>query len=64
MSGRVSAEMLEARRLLRQGYTAYAAAKETGLNQSSISRCKVCRQIIKEVKEAKEAEAERGNHDN
>lgn len=53
MSGRTSAEMLEARKLLREGYTAANAARETGLNQSTISRCKVCQQIIKEVKEAK-----------
>lgn len=48
MSPRVSAEMLRAHVLLRQGYTAYAAAKETGLHESSISRCKVCQEIIKE----------------
>ena len=48
MGARTSPEMLIAQSLLRQGFTAYAAAKQTGITQSAISRSIVCQQIIAE----------------
>lgn len=38
MGGRVSPEMLKARELIKQGATAYRAAKETGLTTGAITR--------------------------
>ena len=48
MGARVSAEMLAAQALLRQGFTAYAAAKQTGISQGAISKSAACQAIIAE----------------
>lgn len=50
MGARTSQEMLIAQSFLRQGLTAYAAAKQSGITQSAISRSRVCQQIIEEQK--------------
>jgi uncharacterized protein YerC len=46
MGARTSPEMLRAQELLRQGYTAYRASKESGIAQSTISQNAKCREII------------------
>lgn len=48
MTGRTSGEMLRAHELLHLGLSGYAASKETGLHESSISRCKACQRIMDE----------------
>lgn len=46
MSPRTSPEMLHAHVLLNLGLSGYAVSKETGLYESSISRCTACQRII------------------
>jgi len=53
MGARTSNEMKQARILLWTGKTGYAAAKETGISEGAISKCKVCQSIIKAVSNAK-----------
>lgn len=50
MGARTSSEMLRAQELLRQGLSAYAAAKQSGISEGAISKSKVCQQIIAERK--------------
>lgn len=55
MGARVSEEMKKARVLLWAGKTGYAAAKETGISEGAISKCKVCQTIMRSVANAKMA---------
>lgn len=48
MGARTSPEMLKAQELLRQGLTAYAAAKLSGISQGAISKSAACQKIITE----------------
>jgi len=50
MTARTSPQMILARKLLKKGYSAYRAALLSGLHNSSIYRCKICRELIKKNK--------------
>lgn len=50
MGARTSPEMLHAQELLRQGLSAYAAAKQSGISQGAISKSKACQAIIEQRK--------------
>lgn len=55
MGARTSPEMLIAQSLLRQGFTAYAAAKQSGISQGAISKSKACQEIIRQRNDANAA---------
>jgi predicted transcriptional regulator len=50
MSGKLSAEMKQARELLKTGCRASDAASLSGISKSAISKCAVCKEIIKQIK--------------
>lgn len=51
MGGKISAEMLKAQKLLRQGMTAAEASRKSGISKGAISKSKACQAIIAEAKE-------------
>lgn len=55
MTGKVSAEMRQAIELIRQGKTAYEAAKVTGVTRGAISRSKLYRELIEKTGVTKNA---------
>lgn len=54
MGARVSAEMLRAMELVRQGKTRYEAAKETGLRITAITRSKLYKEWVAQQKKTGE----------
>ncbi len=49
MGAHISAAMIQAQMLLKQGATAYAAAKQSGITQGAISKSQACQAIIKAI---------------
>jgi Xaa-Pro aminopeptidase len=54
MGAKISAEMLKAQKLLRQGLTAAEAARKSGISKGAISKSAACQAIIAEVKAQKD----------
>jgi hypothetical protein len=54
MAPRISAAMLKAQKLLRQGMTAAEASRKSGISKGAISKSAACQAIIAEVKAQKD----------